>query len=400
MPIDDDEKGRDAPTEMMVFTGEGGATVSPYLIDGQVYFVARDVGRVLGYHGDGRKLVNKITQDWAAEFIEGTDFVRLTGKKLREFNELRFEGPESGPSNSRSLLVLTEQGANLACMLTKKPIGVQMRRWLASDLLPKLRRGDVDGVMRAAGHDAPRASTPTPSTPVPVWDMPGLSARDAAIHRRFTAKLLREVAHLPTVIGAHRQALMVRAAEVASGVPMVNALPAPDPEPEWTTEQLMEMFKDEFGFSSSASTLGRIASAAGITTEPVDPRLVRKMRQQRKGGSFQDCPGWAYTAAGVEALREAARAWQEEYNAKQAAKEARAAEREAKAKARAEAAAEREMKRQERAAAKAEREKRKAERDAERAAAREAKRKAQDAAHALEPNAPALPGLDKAEGDQ
>ena len=39
--------------------------------DGRLAWVARQVGAALGYANRGKRLVNKITSDWADEFIAG-----------------------------------------------------------------------------------------------------------------------------------------------------------------------------------------------------------------------------------------------------------------------------------------------------------------------------------------
>ena len=101
--------------------------------------------------------MNKITGEWSGEFIEGVDFVRLTGKELAAVKAVLNEVPESGRSKNndspesgeskrggaQSMLLLTRDGLNLALMKTRKPAGIRMRRWLASEVLPALQTGEA-----------------------------------------------------------------------------------------------------------------------------------------------------------------------------------------------------------------------------------------------------------------
>jgi hypothetical protein len=51
--------------------------------DGRPYWIAREVGAAMGYE-DGSKLVDQIGDEWSDEFIEGTDFTRVSGRALAE----------------------------------------------------------------------------------------------------------------------------------------------------------------------------------------------------------------------------------------------------------------------------------------------------------------------------
>lgn len=88
---------------------------------------ARELGRLLGYAGEGRKLVDKVSGDWSSEFVEGVDFVRGSGGVTESVT----------PVQSHEI-VLTRSGINLVCLLSKKPLGRALRRWLASDVLVQI----------------------------------------------------------------------------------------------------------------------------------------------------------------------------------------------------------------------------------------------------------------------
>lgn len=119
--------------------------------DGRPYWIAREVGAAMGYE-DGSKLVDQIGDEWADEFIEGTDFTRVSGRALAEVKSVLAQKDCDGmtPRNSgsqrggaQSLLLLSETGVNLAAIKTRKPAGKRLRRWLASEVLPALARGNA-----------------------------------------------------------------------------------------------------------------------------------------------------------------------------------------------------------------------------------------------------------------
>lgn len=139
-----------AVNEVPVYTFEGHA-LTVLMRDGRPHFVAAEVGVALGYE-DGSRLTDKITGEWSEEFIAGTDFVKLTGEDLRAVKSVlsqRDSGESHIPPNrgdvqrTARMLLLTRDGLNLALMKTRKPAGVRMRRWLASEVLPALQQGEM-----------------------------------------------------------------------------------------------------------------------------------------------------------------------------------------------------------------------------------------------------------------
>lgn len=104
---------------------------------GEPTWPARDVGRAMGYEGSGDRFVQAITHDWSEEIEEGFGYHRAEPAKSA--------GSDVCRSGGRSPILLTEPGIYLACLLSKKPAGRRLRRWLATEVLPALRRGEVVG---------------------------------------------------------------------------------------------------------------------------------------------------------------------------------------------------------------------------------------------------------------
>lgn len=348
--------------EMMTFTGENDAVVTPYLIVGVPYFIAKDVGAALGYANSGSKLPKMIGQEWAGEFIDGVDYVILRGEKLREFKRLAQLGTNHVPSRTKELMLLTESGVNLVCMLTKKPTGVQMRRWLAGDVLPALRRGDAAALAKTVDQHG-EAVTPALERERRLMER----------ERRLKAETLMKILKMSSMGQRQRDVLLAHAASDVTGVPVVPMLPKEEKRWRLPSEFIDEIERDT-GFTSGVGHLGKLTKKAGLTNdrESYDAALVEPVEGRRSGGDSTPCDLWRFSDAGVERARELAA----EYVAEKA-----------------EAQAERERKRQERAEAKA---KRDAEREAKRAAKAAGKSDIERARAARE-TPPALPGLDNAE---
>ena len=103
-------------------------------------WIGRQVGTAIGYQRGGKRLVTKVTREWADEFIEGRDFAVLTGDEPQVFKELAGLGPDSVPSRAPSLLILFESGLHMALAKTNKAAGKRLRRFLVDEVLPQLVR--------------------------------------------------------------------------------------------------------------------------------------------------------------------------------------------------------------------------------------------------------------------
>lgn len=119
-----------------------GHPLSFYMFRGRPCAIAADVGRALEYANEGKALPDVIRKHWAEEMIEGKDFDVLSGSHLREFKALLDVTDAASVSRVPNLMVLHESGIDLVCIKTEKPLGKKLRRFLADEVLPKLRRGE------------------------------------------------------------------------------------------------------------------------------------------------------------------------------------------------------------------------------------------------------------------
>lgn len=109
---------------------------------GRVCVIGAELGAALGYADDGRTLVESVRSDWSDDLIDGRDYAVLVGDDLAEFKAAARDNGTAPSCRTARLMVLFESGFDLACLLCRKPAGRRLRRFVASDVLPRLRRGE------------------------------------------------------------------------------------------------------------------------------------------------------------------------------------------------------------------------------------------------------------------
>ena len=69
-------------------------------LDGRSCWIAREVGRAIGYEQEGRRFVTQITDRWADELIEGVDYRSVQGEELQAIKELLGTFDDTGSVSS------------------------------------------------------------------------------------------------------------------------------------------------------------------------------------------------------------------------------------------------------------------------------------------------------------
>jgi prophage antirepressor-like protein len=164
----------------------GGRGLTFYRFEERPVVLASSFGQVLGYANDGKKLADRIRDDWREDFIAGRDFYVLTGEKLRAFKRLLGDTPEPGVSATARLMVLYVPGIDLVCLRTEKPEGRALRRFLVDEVLPQLRSGELAAL--PSRRKRPRLS-PERAALKRLVDQALLAGRPDLAHRILTAVL-------------------------------------------------------------------------------------------------------------------------------------------------------------------------------------------------------------------
>ena len=103
-------------SEIQVFTSEEFGSVRSLEIDGEPWFVGKDVTKILGYTN-----ANKAIKDHVDPEDKGTNVLDTPGGKQR-------------------LVVINEAGLYTLVISSKLPTAKQFKRWIVSEVLPSIRK--------------------------------------------------------------------------------------------------------------------------------------------------------------------------------------------------------------------------------------------------------------------
>ena len=247
-------------------------------------WVGREIGRRLGYARSGKRLVTRIRREWADEFIEGTDYVLLTGAELAALKATLPPGTQEVPGRTSALLLLLEPGLHLVLTKTDKPIGRRLRRFLVDEVLPQIvRTGSYSGRPPVVDGGLVVVSVHTPALPSLAERRETRLALQADVRDRWVdlcdrklkvATLHRAIDRFQTDVELPRDvvsALEVTAAEIALGADLSSIKPEAE---RWVSPT-------EIGkrWGVSAQKVGRVISSIGIRgDERYSKRIVNKAR--------------------------------------------------------------------------------------------------------------------------
>jgi len=126
-----------------VFNGEfENKPIATFTYKDRPCWIAKDIGKILEYAQDGRRLVRNVSEKWSKEFIDGHDYIVLSGKELKLFKELtKTETDSVSVLKGSQAMLLFEPGMYQVCQKTDKPVGERLRRFFTEKVLPKLARG-------------------------------------------------------------------------------------------------------------------------------------------------------------------------------------------------------------------------------------------------------------------
>ena len=238
------------PVHPLLQTRFGGRPLNVLSSDGRPAWIARELGAALGYAQVGKRLVSRIRDEWAEEFIPGHDYAFLSGTDLAAVKDI-VAADEISPATP-SLLVLFEPGLHLVLVKTSKPAGRLLRRFIVDEVLPALARTGRYSPEESEEEDEDDAPQPSalqgvllllaarrlrqPPLHVQREERMALQARNRAgwvdlCDRRLKVSTLHRMAdalgaELPD---AARAAVEILAAEIATGLPL-GELVSPGPE--------------------------------------------------------------------------------------------------------------------------------------------------------------------------
>ena len=107
-------------SELKVFESPTFGQVRTVEIDGEPWFVGRDVAKALGYGDDGKSATNAV-----ARHVEGED---------RSVTEIVTE------AGKRNITIINESGLYSLILSSKLPGAKEFKRWITHDVIPSIRK--------------------------------------------------------------------------------------------------------------------------------------------------------------------------------------------------------------------------------------------------------------------
>lgn len=110
-------------------------------VDGEIAFLADEVGLALGYAKGGRRLATRITGELRGQFEKHRDYDILDGlDRARACSLIEKASPHLDLTDCDSLFVLYEPGMFRVFSNTDKPVARRLRTFLEKEILPTFYR--------------------------------------------------------------------------------------------------------------------------------------------------------------------------------------------------------------------------------------------------------------------
>jgi prophage antirepressor-like protein len=279
-------------TALVPFTTQfSGRDITTVFYRGRPCWMAKDIGRALGYGNDGQKLAQRITQDWANEFIEETDFAVIKGENLVSFKTLLEAIPESGIAYASHVLVLFETGLNLVCIKTRKAAGQHLRRWLASEVLPQIRE--------TGSYSIKQPVAARPSVGAAAQRQAIAAAREERLSRQMRCRELHRLAAVLKKAGHVNENVVVSMQIAAAEAVLDDDFAALRPPTEDTWISPTEIAKR---IGTTPARVGRIITELGLrgNIDGLSRGIVNKARH-----SDRTVVSYVYSPEAVAQIRQA-----------------------------------------------------------------------------------------------
>lgn len=227
--------------KLAVFSNPDFGEVRTLEINGEPWFVGRDVATALGY-SDAKKAIRVHVDDEDKHLFKGDEMAPLD-------------------TSNYGVYVINESGLYSLIMSSKMEKAKEFKRWVTSEVLPSIRKTGAYMVNTAPKKDDRELDAMLMDANARLLEA---KAKQAAILLEFTKLNLSPEAN---------QALVACASELMTGV---KALPLPEVEKTYSAGEVGEMF------GVSGNRIGRIANAEGLKTEKYGIFVLDKARGHNK----------------------------------------------------------------------------------------------------------------------
>ena len=244
--------------KLAVFSNPDFGEVRTLEIDGEPWFVGKDIAEALGYERGTKSIVDRVDDE---------------DRKMIDGNTQSYFGIELG---QRGGWIINESGLYSLILSSKLPNAKQFKKWVTSEVLPSIRKTGVYNVVQTVSDkqlDVEMAKA-------------NAMLEDAKIRK---AELLMKMSEL-NISPQASQALVSCASEVLTGI---KCIPLPEIDKTYSATEAGEII------GVSAAKIGRVANANGIKTEDFGIFVLDKAK-----GSNKQVTTFRYNEKGLAKLRE------------------------------------------------------------------------------------------------
>ena len=240
--------------KIAVFANPDFGEVRTVEINGEPWFVGKDIADALGYQNGSRDIDRHVDEDDKATVAI-------------------HDG-----SQNRNVTIINESGLYSLIMSSKMCKAKEFKRWVTSEVLPSIRKTGSYTVNTSAEQWSRQLDVEEKKADAMLLEA---KAKQAAILLEFTKLNLSPEAN---------QALVACASELMTGV---KALPLPEVDKTYSASEVGEMF------GVSANKIGRIANSEGLKTEKFGIFVLDKAK-----GSNKQVQTFRYNQAAVDFFRD------------------------------------------------------------------------------------------------
>ena len=241
--------------KLAVFANPDFGEVRTLEINGEPWFVGKDVADALGYAKPENAIANHVDEE--------------------DKNTTLIQGGNKGNPN---MTIINESGLYSLIMSSKMGKAKEFKRWVTSEVLPSIRKTGSYTVNTSAEQWSRQLDVEEKKADAMLLEA---KAKQAAILLEFTKLNLSPEAN---------QALVACASELMTGV---KALPLPEVDKTYSASEVGEMF------GVSANKIGRIANSEGLKTEKFGIFVLDKAK-----GSNKQVQTFRYNQAAVDFFRD------------------------------------------------------------------------------------------------
>lgn len=205
--------------EIKIFENTEFGAVRTIAIDGEPYFVGKDVAEILAYANPRKAIIDHVDEE------DKTDGVTIRDSIGREQNPV----------------CINESGLYSLILSSKMPNAKKFKHWVTSEVLPSIRK--------TGSYQVPQSNTDKSKS---------LEVKEMNARVRMSNQYLK-LASVNTLSEQYKNILVAKSAEVLAGKPL---LPLPKSEQKmYSATEIGEMF------NVSAQKVGRITNAYELKTD-------------------------------------------------------------------------------------------------------------------------------------